>query len=211
MGRRRLGRSRTTRGPTLGLAPVAMSGGTDENDRGLLERIRTGDREAFAELYDRHSSAAYSLALVLARDRATAQDLVHDTFLDVWSGRARQESDQRVVRTWLLALLRERAKEPQHPAAGRGGALRHEILRHAASSRLPQDDVAGTVATGLEALPAEEVDVLVLAMRSGLTYQEIADRMGLPHRRVAELLGRGLRSVNALCNPREQGSRSTGP
>ena len=50
-------------------------------DEDLISLISSGDAEAFAGLYDRHSRAAYSLAYRMMGERQAAEDLVQEAFL----------------------------------------------------------------------------------------------------------------------------------
>ena len=50
----------------------------------LVQRVASGDREAFTELYQRFSGPLYGAALRILRDSAEAQDIVHDVFVTLW-------------------------------------------------------------------------------------------------------------------------------
>jgi RNA polymerase sigma-70 factor (ECF subfamily) len=50
----------------------------------LIERIAQGNRDAFAELYDRFSPALFSIALRILNDRAAAEDVLQEVFLLIW-------------------------------------------------------------------------------------------------------------------------------
>ena len=53
-----------------------------ESDNALLSRLaRTGDARAFEKLYERHTSALYSTAVRITRDRDAAADIVHDAWV----------------------------------------------------------------------------------------------------------------------------------
>ncbi len=58
------------------------AGTAPPDDERLCASLRAGDQEALAELYDRHSSAAYSLAARMVGP-AEAEDIVHDAFMVV--------------------------------------------------------------------------------------------------------------------------------
>jgi DNA-directed RNA polymerase specialized sigma24 family protein len=53
----------------------------DHADRSLAARAGRGDERAFAELYDRHAAGLVAFATQYVGDRATAEDVVQQTFL----------------------------------------------------------------------------------------------------------------------------------
>jgi len=69
----------------------------------LISRIATGDRLAMRLLYARHHVRVFRFVLRVARDRAMAEDLTSDVFLDVWRQAGRFEG-RSAVTTWLLKI-----------------------------------------------------------------------------------------------------------
>jgi RNA polymerase sigma-70 factor, ECF subfamily len=73
----------------------------DAADLALLAR---GDRPALARLYDRHAGFVFALGVRVAGDRAAAEELVQEVFLELWHRRPAPR-----VREWLMAgVLRRR-------------------------------------------------------------------------------------------------------
>ena len=79
---------------------------TAKNDEELLRRLGAGDVAAIEELYDRYARVLFPLAFRILRDRAEAEDLVHDAFVAV-AERANQYVRERgTVAAWLITLVR---------------------------------------------------------------------------------------------------------
>ena len=78
-------------------------------DRKLMEGVRTGDRTALAELYDRHASGMLGLAVRILGDRGDAEDLIHDVFLESWKKAGSYAAERGSARAWLLMRVRSRA------------------------------------------------------------------------------------------------------
>jgi len=91
--------------PTATRAPAPVSG----EERELVERLRRGDRAAFATLVDRHGAALYRLAMTFVRDPAAAADVVQDSWLGALDGLARFEG-RSSLRTWLFQIVANRAR-----------------------------------------------------------------------------------------------------
>jgi len=58
-------------------------------DEDLMQLVRRGDAEAFAVVYDRHATAAFSLAYRMTGTRNTAEDVVQEAVLSLWRSGAR--------------------------------------------------------------------------------------------------------------------------
>ena len=74
-----------------------------------MDRVRDGDSQAFAVIYDRHSTAAFSLAYRMVGKRNQAEDVVQEAFLSLWRAGSRYDSSRGSVRTWVLGIVHNRA------------------------------------------------------------------------------------------------------
>ena len=65
--------------------PVRRSGrNTSVEDAVLIRRVAAADRTAMQTLFSRHHIAVYRFVLQRLRDKALAEDITSDVFLDVW-------------------------------------------------------------------------------------------------------------------------------
>jgi RNA polymerase sigma-70 factor (ECF subfamily) len=78
-------------------------------DHELVQRLRDGDEAAFAELIDRYGATMVRVAQMYVRDRATAEEVVQETWLAVLNGIDRFE-ERSSLKTWLFRILTNRAK-----------------------------------------------------------------------------------------------------
>ena len=160
---------------------------TLRDDDGLLaQRIRSGDRIALGEVYDRHASAAMAVALRIVADREGAEDLVHDTFVAIWQKIDRFDPARGSLRSWILTIVRNRAIDRlrgTRPSIEIGDAEERSMLRSGPNPTW--DDAlarlgAGQLRTALDELPAEQRQAIELAYFGGRTYREIATLTGVP-------------------------------
>jgi RNA polymerase sigma-70 factor (ECF subfamily) len=157
-------------------ASVPGVGGTDAL---LASRLTAGDDLALAEAFDRFGRAAYGAALRVTGDAASAQDVVQDVFVDLWSNPGRYDAAAGPLRTYLIVLARHRAVRRI------ARQERHHRLTPAQAPRSPGDDVlaadmAATIRAAVRALPDSQRRVVELAYFEGLTYREVALAMGIP-------------------------------
>jgi RNA polymerase sigma-70 factor (ECF subfamily) len=96
------------------VASIALRPGnlpTDRNsgsDHALLQRIAEGDQLAMRALFARHRDQAFRFILRLTKDEALAEDILIDSFFEVWQCASRFEG-RSTFSTWLLAIARNKA------------------------------------------------------------------------------------------------------
>src|SRR5438094_8100543 len=79
------------------------------DDRARVARIASGDESALAALYDRWVGIVHALALRIVGDADDADDVVEETFWQVWRRATSYEETRGGVSTWLLIIARARA------------------------------------------------------------------------------------------------------
>lgn len=172
-----------------------------QSDEQLLQRLGAGDFAAIEPLYDRYASLLFPLALRILRDRAEAEDLVHDAFVIV-AERAHQYVPARgTVAAWLITLVRNLTIDRTR-RRDRRGALARDVVSFepvepvADPEKLTHDrSVHGKVTRALASLPEVQRSTLTLAFFEGLTYPEIAERESVP---VGTVKSRAARAIASL-------------
>jgi RNA polymerase sigma-70 factor (ECF subfamily) len=143
-----------------------------------------------------HLDAAFNYARWLTRSDVDAEDLVQEAC--VRAMRFLSSLRDGNARPWLFAIVRNtwysrhaRADTPaQRQAAHHSGEERPDEAFDPEQQLVQQDTVA-RVRRGLEALPAEFREVVVLRDIEGLSYKEIAEALRLPVGTVMSRLSRG--------------------
>src|SRR5262249_4803476 len=87
-------------------APARAAAAPTDNE--LIQKIAGGDRPAMRSLFGRYRVPVYRWLVRLVRDASLAEDLLNETFLEVWRQAERFEARSSVA-TWLLAIARHRA------------------------------------------------------------------------------------------------------
>jgi RNA polymerase sigma-70 factor (ECF subfamily) len=86
----------------------ALSGMRDTpEDR--LARIATGDKRAFAELYDATASRIYGLVRRLLVDPAQSEEVTQEIYLEIWQTAARYKPERGSAMSWMLTMAHRRA------------------------------------------------------------------------------------------------------
>ena len=87
---------------------VTAAAAQHSSDETLIERIAAGDKLAMQALFGRHRTGTYRWLLRMVHNKALAEDLLSEVFLDVWRQADRFE-ERSSVSTWLMSIARFKA------------------------------------------------------------------------------------------------------
>jgi RNA polymerase sigma-70 factor (ECF subfamily) len=173
-------------------------------DEDVMQLVRRGDARAFEVIYERHSSAAFSLAYRMMGTRAGAEDVTQDAFLSMWRSGARYDRARGSVRTWVLGIVHHRAIDALRRAtvhdrrrAGDEGIEERFEARERTDVEAARREEAGTVRDALSSLPADQCQVIELAYFGGFTHTEIAGMLDAPVGTVKGRMRLGLKKMRA--------------
>jgi RNA polymerase sigma-70 factor (ECF subfamily) len=173
-------------------------------DEDVMQLVRRGDARAFEVIYERHSSAAFSLAYRMMGTRAGAEDVTQDAFLSMWRSGARYDRARGSVRTWVLGIVHHRAIDALRRAtvhdrrrAGDEGIEERFEARERTDVEAARREEAGTVRGVLSSLPADQCQVIELAYFGGFTHTEIAGMLDAPVGTVKGRMRLGLKKMRA--------------
>ena len=179
-------------------------------DEDLISLVAAkGSAEAFAALYDRHSSAAYSLSYRMMGEKQAAEDLMQDAFLKVWRNAESYRTERGSVRTWILSIVHNRGIDQLRSLASRRRT--QDRVEASAPVSQPSEAFAQTwrnsqreqVREALGTLPAEQLKILELAYFSGYTHVEIAELLELPLGTVKGRMRLGLKKIRDYFDSRD--------
>lgn len=197
---------------------------TESREQELVQRLRDGDEAAFAELIDTYGATMLRVAQMFVRDRATAEEVVQETWLAVLNGIDRFEG-RSSLKTWLFRILTNRAKTrgqrdgrmvPFSSLAGAGeegepsvdpdrflgpdsphpGAWAAPPLAWP-QERLLERETLGVIQMAIDELPEAQRDVIRLRDVEGWTPMEVADALEITDGNQRVLLHRARSKVRA--------------
>ncbi|RDG31889.1 RNA polymerase sigma factor [Streptomyces corynorhini] len=183
----------------------------------MRARVRAGDREAFAELYDTYARAVHHHALRLTGDWSTAEEVMSDTFLAAWRVRERLEPDGGSLKPWLYGIATNKAH-----SANRGRRRRLAFLAHRpapppvadfaeeTAGRIDDARKLAAIHTALSRLRRQEREVLALCVWSGLDYQQTAQALGIPVGTVRSRLSRARARLGRLVETQNDTENESG-
>jgi RNA polymerase sigma-70 factor (ECF subfamily) len=183
--------------PVMAVEPM-----TSDDER-LAAGLRERDPEALRAVYARFGRVTFGFLVKALRDRAAAEDVQQQVFLEVWQRADRYDPERGRLLTWVMTIarsraidhLRRRVPEPLDPetaakAAERAAASPDERVERLAEQWMLRDF--------LDRLPPGEAEALRLRFYGELSQSEIAEREGLPLGTVKTRMFNGLRRLREM-------------
>jgi len=149
------------------------------DDRKTIERCNAGQTEAFGDLVRQYQSQAIGHALALLGNLPDALDAVQDSFVAAYQALGRFDASHRFY-PWFYTILRNRCYKVLTSPARRPATDIDEVQLLAPSADEALGDEAAAVQRVLQELTPEDRELLVLKHVDGLTYDELAQRLGVP-------------------------------
>ncbi len=181
------------------------------DDKVLVERARSGDREAMDALIRKHEKRAYQYAYRLTTNPDEASDVVADAFVRVY-GALKNFKGQSAFTTWLYRILTNcfldsRKRERSRPTVSieatlvtAEGEIDRQIVDdgespHEASLRTERERL---MQNAVERLPEYQRAMIVMYHVEALSYEDIAEALDLPIGTVKSRLNRARLSLREL-------------
>ncbi|MEJ1964812.1 MAG: RNA polymerase sigma factor [Gammaproteobacteria bacterium] len=179
-------------------------------DADLVSRLRRGDGTAARELYQRHGAALLRFGLAMCNSRPTAEDIVHDTFVEILRSPVKFDPSRGSVLAYLFGIARHRMSRVARvslrdagarladPTAGDDGfdivtGLPESAMRDGAQDAGDEIDRANDierVRAAVFELPRVHREVIVLCDLEELSYATAAEILGCPIGTVRSRLSR---------------------
>lgn len=178
----------------------------------LLARTALADRAAFARLYEATSAQLFAVVLRIQRDRAQAEELLQEIYVNVWRSAAAFDASRSQPLTWLVSIARNRAidslrraqAQPQLQSATPGGDGDSDgpdaVERSADAAPGPLELLDRAcdrreLTRCIEHLSAPQRQSVALAFYDGLSHAEVAAHLKQPLGTVKSWLRRALAAL----------------
>jgi RNA polymerase sigma-70 factor (ECF subfamily) len=176
-------------------------------DADLIARLRRGDAAAARELYQRHGAALLRFGLAMSNCRQTAEDIVHDTFVEILRRPLRFDPTRGSVIAYLFGIARHRMSRvarvslrdtdvrtpdgPDEPVDAATGIPENALLETSdAGEEIDRVRDIERVRTAVYDLPRAQREVVVLCDLEELSYATAAEILGCPIGTVRSRLSR---------------------
>ena len=190
-------------------------GTTSPSDAELIERCLRSDSSAWEQIVSRFKRKVFHIAYKFTGRHDNAEDLTQDIFLKVFRslGKFNRDAD---FSTWLSSVARNYCIDHYRASKREKEVLVEDLVAFdlapaAAGSNphraLEDRDRRRFLRRGLDALPDKLREAVVLRDLQGLSYQEMADQLGLPEGTVKSRINRGREELSRLLLRAQQPER----
>ena len=151
------------------------------SDEALYERLVGGEMAAFDQLYERYERPLFGFVLKHVRDRAEAEDLLHEAFMGVLKGRREKDGS---FRAWLFQVARNLCLNRAR-SSGRANHAMQVVARdgepvvESASGAFERHQAVAALLRAVDVLPAQLAELYHLRV-AGLSYEEMAGVVQAP-------------------------------
>jgi RNA polymerase sigma-70 factor (ECF subfamily) len=173
--------------------------GTDQGNRGrseddaddlrLMQRVGQGDTDAFEELVEKHQALVAGTVARMLGSNSDVEDIAQQVFIRVWKS-ARRYVPRAKFTTWLLKITRNlvfnelrrtkrRAQVPLQPEGSGEDPTLKDDMNPAPDASLLETELQRTIEEAILQLPEAQRMALVLRRYEQLSYEQIAEVLGL--------------------------------
>lgn len=168
----------------------------EESDGGILQKVALGIERAMELCIKKYSGLVWAIAKRYVRDHSSAEDVVQETFVELWKSAKRYDPAIATESTFIGMLARRRAidyarkesRRPQLEPLPDAEALTQLTTEPSVTVSANGEDVRSVI----KQLPDETQKIFSFHFEQGMTHPEIAEKTGLPLGTVKTRLRRGL-------------------
>ena len=173
------------------------------DEKRLLRRAKQGCRDSVRQIYEMYSDQMLTLANALLNDIAAGEDVVHDVFV-----KFAQSLDEFKLKknlrgyfaTCTRNLARDRLRARKRQAEKRPCLARKDIDHTTPDMQAQQKESSQLLRDALQHLPIEQREAVVLRVRTGLTFKQIAEMQEVSANTAQGRYRYGLDKLRSLLN-----------
>ncbi len=170
----------------------------NQEDADLAAKVADGDRNALESAFQKYGGAVKTMANRVLRNETLAEDVLQEVFIGFWKAPDKYDSNRGTLRTFLVTLAHRRAVD----------TVRSEQARFKREEKVPEDvgpsideevwtrALSDSVRKALGGLSDGEREAITLAYFGGLSYVEVAEKLGAPEGTVKSRIRSGMRKLS---------------
>lgn len=139
----------------------------------LFDRVRSGDKEAFSELYRELKQPVYTICRRILQSGDAAEDVTHDVFVKLYA--SPPDASVKNIRAWIFRMARNQAidtlRKYKHEDEGAAPETAADVY--------PALELRLDLESAMQRLPQLQRDILTLHLNAQLSFRETAGIVGL--------------------------------
>ncbi len=157
-----------------------------------------GEQQALHQLYEQESARLLGVAQRIVRDKALAEDIVHDAFINIWNGAAGFDPVRGSARGWIFSVTRHMALNfvrNNHREVPLSAEHEQTLTAEAPVDTFEYRARTGQIYQCLEHLEPVRRSCVLHAYVDGYSHSEIAQKLGTPLGTVKAWIKRSLAAL----------------
>ncbi|MEP6665226.1 MAG: ECF RNA polymerase sigma factor SigK [Nocardioidaceae bacterium] len=155
----------------------------------LMRRVARGDQKAFTAFYDATARSVFGIVLRVLRDRAQAEEVTQEVYVDAWRHASRFDAAQGTATSWLNTIAHrkavDRVRSSERSIQRDQRHFEFEATQTVADATDVSDEVISQdesrrVRDAMQLLPEAQRIAIWLAYFEGRSHREVAEALGLP-------------------------------
>ncbi|MCE5348203.1 MAG: RNA polymerase sigma-70 factor [Bacteroidales bacterium] len=176
----------------------------DHIKRQLILKLKTGEKEAFRELFNMLGPKIYRFALAYLKNKSDAEDIMHDVFLKIWEKRDHIDTSQN-VKAYIFKIainsiydfIRKKNLEKAFADFTRENFQPGDETLW---NKVIWNDMLSKLNPLVEQMPEQRKTIFLMSREEGLSNQQIADKLSLSKRTVENQLYRATQYLKEHMN-----------
>ena len=176
-----------------------------EDDRQLLYEIKQGKSEAYEIIFKKYFRELYRYAYNLLRDATAAEEVTQEIFLYVWEKRKKIEV-QTTLKTYLYSAIKNKCLNYIKLELSKQQVTTDVsevvlLINEKEKDNDEKEKIKRYVTKAIDDLPIKCRQIFLLSRNAGLTYDEIAEELGLSKKTVENQMGIALKKLRESLTP----------
>ena len=172
-------------------------------DERLVWRLKRGDKEALRGIYEKYKDSLLTIAVSLLHDVGAAEDVLHDVFVS-FAGVAGQLQLRSSLYSYLATSIANRVRDKFRRSKSQVLEL-SQVNPGSSNSVDPEQSAilseeSQLLTEALAKVPLEQREVIILRLKAGMRFKEIADLQGVSLGTVQARYKYGLDKLRTILN-----------
>lgn len=172
----------------------------------VWERFKSGDKEAFAFLYNRYVDVLFHYGCKLTKDEEMVKDAIQEVFIDLYNGRERNKSAPDNLKYYMILalkrnLIKKLVRERRFDIGKVKDKLVFEPLYNVESQLIELEnhrELVERVSGLLNQLTHKQKEAIYLRFNESLDYAEVAEIMGITIESVRKQVYRAIKQMKEI-------------
>ena len=173
-------------------------------EKHLLSRLRNSNVDAYKYLFNKYYTDLYYFTRKFLNNKEVAEEIVQDVFINIWENRASLNINSS-IKSYLYTAVKNRAINYLKSKINNIDFVAidnvaHENLVLQTEQSVETEELDDLIQKAVLSLPPRCKEMFHLSRNSGMTYQEIADALGVSKETVKTQISEAIKKIKAFLN-----------